>query len=60
MTIERQAAEVRLVKKFEAGVIRDPITVAPQTPIREVHADHARAQYLGVCRSSTVNSWSAS
>jgi IMP dehydrogenase len=36
MTIERQAAEVRLVKKFEAGVIRDPITVDPATSIREV------------------------
>jgi IMP dehydrogenase len=36
MTIERQAAEVRLVKKFEAGVIRDPITVGPHTSIREV------------------------
>jgi IMP dehydrogenase len=36
MTIERQAAEVRLVKKFEAGVIRDPITVSPQMSIREV------------------------
>jgi IMP dehydrogenase len=36
MTIERQAAEVRLVKKFEAGVIRDPITVGPHTSIGEV------------------------
>jgi IMP dehydrogenase len=36
MSIERQAAEVRLVKKFEAGVIRDPITVGPGTSIREV------------------------
>ena len=36
MSVERQAAEVRLVKKFEAGVIRDPITVGPQTSIREV------------------------
>src|SRR6478735_2310612 len=36
MSIERQAAEVRLVKKFEAGVIRDPITVGPQTSIGEV------------------------
>jgi IMP dehydrogenase len=36
MSIERQAAEVRLVKKFEAGVIRDPITVTPQTSIRDV------------------------
>src|SRR6185437_12239788 len=36
MTVERQAAEVRLVKKFEAGVIRDPITVGPLTSIGEV------------------------
>jgi IMP dehydrogenase len=36
MTVEQQAAEVRLVKKFEAGVIRSPITVGPDTSIREV------------------------
>jgi IMP dehydrogenase len=36
MPLERQAAEVRLVKKFEAGVIRDPITVGPLTSIGEV------------------------
>ena len=36
MTVERQAAEVRLVKKFEAGVIRDPLTVGPMTSIGEV------------------------
>jgi len=36
MAIEHQAAEVRLVKKFEAGVIRDPITVTPDTSIHDV------------------------
>jgi IMP dehydrogenase len=36
LPLEQQAAEVRLVKKFEAGVIRDPITVTPDTPIGEV------------------------
>ena len=36
MPIEQQAAEVRLVKKFEAGVIRDPITVTPDTSIGDV------------------------
>jgi IMP dehydrogenase len=36
MPIERQAAEVRLVKQFEAGVIRDPITVTPDTSIHDV------------------------
>ena len=36
MSVERQAAEVRLVKKFEAGVIRNPISVAPDTSIHDV------------------------
>ncbi|TCV93321.1 inosine-5'-monophosphate dehydrogenase [Luteibacter rhizovicinus] len=36
MTFDQQAAEVRLVKKFEAGVIRSPITVRPDTSISEV------------------------
>ena len=36
MPLEQQAAEVRLVKKFEAGVIRDPLTVLPDTSIRDV------------------------
>ncbi|MET0936809.1 MAG: IMP dehydrogenase [Luteibacter sp.] len=38
MTAELQAAEVRLVKKFEAGVIRSPITVRPDTSIGDVMA----------------------
>jgi IMP dehydrogenase len=36
MTIEQQANEIRKVKKFESGVIKDPITVTPNTSIREV------------------------
>jgi len=36
MPVEQQAGEVRLVKKFEAGVIRDPITVGPDTSIHDV------------------------
>ena len=36
MSPEEQARQVRVVKKFEAGVIRDPITVNPDTSIREV------------------------
>jgi IMP dehydrogenase len=38
MTAEQQANEVRKVKKFESGVVRDPITVAPNTTIGEVVA----------------------
>ena len=36
MTAEEQANEVRRVKKFEAGIIKDPITTRPDASIREV------------------------
>ena len=36
LTPEGQAREVRRVKKFESGVITDPITVSPDKTIREV------------------------
>jgi IMP dehydrogenase len=36
MTAESQAREVRRVKKYESGVISDPITVGPDRTIREV------------------------
>ena len=36
MAIDAQAREVALVKKFESGVIADPITVSPDATIRQV------------------------
>ncbi|MDH5190780.1 MAG: IMP dehydrogenase [Gammaproteobacteria bacterium] len=45
MTIEAQASEVRKVKKFESGVIKDPITVSPGTSIRDV-LELTRAQSI--------------
>lgn len=36
MTIADQARQVRMVKKHEAGVIKDPVTVSPETTIAEV------------------------
>jgi IMP dehydrogenase len=36
MTTEQQAAEVSRVKKYESGVIKDPITVSPNVTVREV------------------------
>ncbi len=36
MNIEMQAAQVSAVKRFESGVVKDPITVAPQMTVREV------------------------
>ena len=38
LSVEQQALEVAKVKKFEAGVIRDPITVGPETTIADVLA----------------------
>ncbi len=36
MSIDAQAAEVRRVKRFESGVVLEPITITPDTTIREV------------------------
>ncbi|WP_119394113.1 IMP dehydrogenase [Salinibius halmophilus] len=36
MTIEDQAREVRTVKKYESGVVRDPITIDKTATIREL------------------------
>jgi IMP dehydrogenase len=38
MTAEQQAREVSSVKKYESGVIKDPITVSPDISIRDVIA----------------------
>ena len=35
-SIEQQAREVRAVKKFESGVVKDPITVTPDITVREL------------------------
>jgi IMP dehydrogenase len=35
MSIEQQASEVAKVKRFEAGVIKDPITISPDSTIRD-------------------------
>ncbi len=48
MPVAQQANEVRIVKKFEAGVIRDPITVTPDTSIREVMQITRAANISGV------------
>src|SRR3979411_2503127 len=37
-TPQLQAAEVAKVKRFESGVLRDPMTVSPEQTVREVIA----------------------
>lgn len=46
MTAEQQANEVRAVKKYESGVIKDPITVPPTITIREV---------MGITRANRIS-----
>ncbi len=36
LTPRQQAAEVARVKRYESGVLRDPITVTPEMPVRAV------------------------
>ena len=36
LPVEEQAAEVAAVKKYESGVIKDPITINPDTLVRDV------------------------
>ncbi|MDP1899234.1 MAG: IMP dehydrogenase [Rubrivivax sp.] len=38
LTPRQQAAEVARVKRYESGLLRDPITVAPEASVREVIA----------------------
>ncbi len=38
LTPKQQAAEVARVKRYESGLLRDPITVAPTASVREVMA----------------------
>jgi IMP dehydrogenase len=38
MTIEQQAREVRTVKKYESGVVKDPITISPAARISDLIA----------------------
>ncbi|ORU93667.1 MAG: IMP dehydrogenase [Cycloclasticus sp. symbiont of Bathymodiolus heckerae] len=48
MTTQQQAAEVSKVKRFESGVIKDPITVEAGTSIRDVMALTQKHNISGV------------
>ncbi|MDX8406181.1 MAG: IMP dehydrogenase [Mariprofundus sp.] len=47
MTPEEQAAEVRRVKRFEAGVVQEPLTVGPDTTLEEVRRLAAENNFSG-------------
>lgn len=48
MSIESQAREVRRVKKFESGIVTDPLTVRPNTTIKEMVALRDQYQISGM------------
>ena len=48
MSIDSQSNEVRSVKKFEAGIIRDPITIRSDATVRELVALTTQNRISGV------------
>src|SRR5881628_390124 len=48
MSPRAQAAEVAKVKRFESGVVKDPITIPPTMSVREVLALTARYRFSGL------------
>jgi len=48
MPPKAQAAEVRRVKRYESGVVRDPITIPPEMTVREVKALTQQHKFSGL------------
>ena len=47
MTVEEQAEQVRVVKRYESGMVINPVTITPQTTLGEVRAIVARRKISG-------------
>lgn len=48
MTVAAQAAEVARVKRFESGVVKDPVTVTPEMSVRDVQATTRQYRISGL------------
>jgi IMP dehydrogenase len=48
MTGKLQAAEVAKVKRFESGVVKDPVTISPSMTVREVMELSRRHKFSGL------------
>jgi len=61
MPIERQADEVRKVKKFEAGMVVNPVTIHPDATLADALQLHGRAPHPPAFpwSSAAPPSWSA-
>ncbi|HEY3694752.1 IMP dehydrogenase [Phenylobacterium sp.] len=47
LTVEEQADQVREVKRYESGMVINPLTINPDTPLREVRQIKARRRISG-------------
>jgi IMP dehydrogenase len=47
LTVEEQADHVREVKRYESGMVINPLTIHPDTPLREVREIKARRKISG-------------
>ncbi len=56
MSIQQQAAQVRNVKRFESGIIKDPISIDPKSSIADVFAMQNRHNIsaLPVVKGNTI------
>ena len=48
LSVEEQVAAVRQVKRFESGMVVNPITIAPTAPLREAQALMQRHRISGI------------
>jgi IMP dehydrogenase len=47
LTVEEQADQVREVKRYESGMVINPLTIHPDTPLREIREIKARRKISG-------------
>lgn len=47
LTVEEQADQVREVKRYESGMVINPLTISPDTPLSEVRQIKARKKISG-------------
>ncbi|MBV9510526.1 MAG: IMP dehydrogenase, partial [Caulobacteraceae bacterium] len=47
LAVEEQADQVREVKRYESGMVINPLTIHPDTPLREIQAITARRRISG-------------
>ncbi|WP_353257417.1 IMP dehydrogenase [Hyphomonas sp.] len=48
LSIEQQAGEVAQVKKYESGVVMNPVTIAPTATLRELRELKERTRFSGI------------